>query len=435
MSKKGHASYIAKEKTTGITPLPKELPKRKRYAMQVPAKTRLARLVPSTLPCLNVMFANADQLTSSKKVELMKRIEKEKPLVIAICEIKPKNIKERDIQDYTIPDYFIYPVKLDPNGTTGRGLAVYTHKSIDKSTIQIQPEHDFEEACLLEIRLRGCFYQSPTPTINSEGNNEKLNSLLRSVSRKKYSHTSFLGDFNYRDINWETCATPHNEGSKEAKFLETIQDCFPHQHIREPTRKRGNDEASLLDLILTDEFMQVSDIAHHATLSKSDHSVITFKFNCYLDYTKPKERYSYDKADFQAMRSHLVETKWEEELLGTAYAKNCEDLWISLKSKIYDLRNKFVPKMTTSVKPSRSKKGSVPINKNLKEAIRQKNSTHRRWMSEGTRTDSHSARVDYNKARNKVKRKTRQANDNTKMELGFKQRAIQRPFGRTCERN
>ena len=55
--------------------------------------------------------------------------------------------------------------------------------------------------------------------------------------------------------------------------------------------------------------MQVSDIAHHAPLGKSDHSVITFKFNCYLDYTKPKERYSYDKADFQAMRSHLVETK------------------------------------------------------------------------------------------------------------------------------
>ena len=82
------------------------------------------------------------------------------------------------------------------------------------------------------------------------------------------------------------------------------------------------------------------------------------------------------KADFQAMRSHLVETKWEEEFLGTANAKNCEDLWISLKSKIYDLRNKFVPKITTSGKPSRSKKGSVPINKNLKEAIRQKNSTH-----------------------------------------------------------
>ena len=109
--------------------------------------------------------------------------------------------------------------------------------------------------------------------------------------------------------------------------------------------------------------MQVSDIAHHAPLGKGDHSFITFKFNCYLHYTKPKERYSYDKADFQAMRIHLVETKWEEEFLGTANAKNCEDLWISLKSKIYDHRNKFAPKTTTSGKPSLSKRVVSPSTK------------------------------------------------------------------------
>ena len=286
----------------------------------------------------------------------MERIEKEKPLVIAICEIKPKNSIEHEIRDYTFPDYSIYPVNLDSNVTTGRGLAVYIHKSIDKSTIQIQPELDFEEACLLEIRLHegdtltfGCFYRSPTTTINSEENNEKLNSLLRCVSRKKYSLHAF-SEILITEIS--TGRLVHNEGSKEAKFLETIQDCFLHQHIRESTRKRGNDEASLIDLILIDESMQVSDIAHHATLSKSDHSVITYKFNCYLDYTKPKERYSYDKADFQAMRSHLAETKWEEEFLGTGNTKNCEDLWSSLKSKIHDLRNTFVPMTTTSGKPS-----------------------------------------------------------------------------------
>ena len=57
----------------------------------------MSRRVPSPLPCLNVMFANADQLTSSKKVELMECIEKEKPLVIAICEIKPKNFMKNGV--------------------------------------------------------------------------------------------------------------------------------------------------------------------------------------------------------------------------------------------------------------------------------------------------------------------------------------------------
>ena len=99
---------------------------------------------------------------------------------------------------------------------------------------------------------------------------------------------------------------PHNEGNKEAIFIETIRDCFLYQHIHESTRRRGNDEASLIDLIFTDETMQVSGIVYRAPLGKSDHSVISFKFHSYLDYTKPKERYSYEKVDFQAMRNHLA---------------------------------------------------------------------------------------------------------------------------------
>ena len=81
--------------------------------------------------------------------------------------------------DYNIPDYSTHPVNLDPNINTGRGIAVYTHNSIEKSAIQIKVEARFEEVCLLEIRLRGgdnmifgCFYRSPTPSEKSKENNE-----------------------------------------------------------------------------------------------------------------------------------------------------------------------------------------------------------------------------------------------------------------------
>ena len=67
------------------------------------------------------------------------------------------------------------------------------------------------------------------------------------------------------------------------------------------TGKILNDEPSLIDLIFTDEAMEISDIAHHAPLGKSDHNVITFNFNCYLDYSKPKDIYLYNKADLFAM--------------------------------------------------------------------------------------------------------------------------------------
>ena len=168
---------------------------------------------------------------------------------------------------------------------------------------------------------------------------------------KNYSHYCILGDFNYRDINWQTWTTPHNEGGKEAIFIETIRDCFLHQHIHESTRRRRKDEASLVDLISTDETIQVSDIVHHAPLGKSDHSVISFKFHSYLDYTKPKERYSCEKADFQAMRNHLAETKWEEEYLILGCGRNKDELWNHLKLAIYDLRDQFVPKKPSAENP------------------------------------------------------------------------------------
>ena len=40
----------------------------------------------------------------------------------------------------------------------GRGITVYSHLSIDKSTIQIDTGLSYEEVCLLEIRLRGGTY-------------------------------------------------------------------------------------------------------------------------------------------------------------------------------------------------------------------------------------------------------------------------------------
>ena len=140
--------------------------------------------------------------------------------------------------------------------------------------------------------------------------------------------------------------------------------------------------------------MQISDIVHHAPVGKSDHSVISFKFHSYLDCTKPKERYSYEKADFQAMRNHLAETKWEEEYLKLGCGRNKDEMWNHLKLKIYDLRDQFVPKTTISGKPSWNTNGSIPIAKPVQEAIRQKNTSHRRWMPTKNRTDEETARLE-----------------------------------------
>ena len=161
------------------------------------------------MPAINIMYINANQFTTMKKSELLEFVERRKPHIIAICKVKPKIPREQTELGWVIHGYSLHPVNLD--STIGRGIIIYIHSSINSCVIQINPGIKFSEVCLLEIRLRGgdnlhcgCFYRSPTTTSTSQKNNSNSNNLLKYLSGKKYSHQSFVGDFNFTNINWFT---------------------------------------------------------------------------------------------------------------------------------------------------------------------------------------------------------------------------------------
>jgi len=80
-------------------------------------------------------------------------ISKEQPDIIAICEVKPKHSKkERLIQDYHIEGYS-EPYETNALNNVGRGIIVLTHKSI-KNVVEVTPNSEFQEVCLLEIKLK-----------------------------------------------------------------------------------------------------------------------------------------------------------------------------------------------------------------------------------------------------------------------------------------
>ena len=248
-------------------------------------------------------------------------------------------------------------------------------------------------------------------------NNEKKGQEI--ISKKQFSHRCLVGDFNFPDINWKHWTTNHDENSKEVRFIETLRDCYMFQHNDQYTRRRGNDNPSLIDLILTDEALQVSQITQHSPLGKSDHNVITFTFNCYLDFSKPKEMFAYDKADYEAMKKDLTETEWTENFTLSVTSKNTNELWNDLKTKLNTLRDKFVPVKMISDK-STWKEGSFPINKDVQNAIRKKHSTHRRWMATRNRNDAEQKRIEYAKARNKVSKLMRKAKRNFEKDIATK---------------
>ena len=72
------------------------------------------------------------------------------------------------------------------------------------------------------------------------------------------------GDGNFKHINWLDMVCSTSETSRDFIFLETIKDAFFEQHVKEPTRGRGSDRPSTLDLLITKNDDVLEDLAIEA---------------------------------------------------------------------------------------------------------------------------------------------------------------------------
>lgn len=62
---------------------------------------------------------------------------------------------------------------------------------------------------------------------------------MRRVNNMNYSHILIIGDLNFSEINWDNQVSSKNE-NLNSSVLEGIEDLFLHQHVKRPTRYRGN---------------------------------------------------------------------------------------------------------------------------------------------------------------------------------------------------
>jgi len=152
----------------------------------------------SNIPSMNILFTNA----GSKMCEVIAKIHQEKPMLVVVSEVKNKSsAKQLVIEDFQMPNFTLHPVNLTNN--VGRGVAVHSHKSIDKSTVELIAPPKLEEIRLQggDVMLFCCCYCSLTPSYTSADNNEKMNGRMDTISNKRYSHRCIVGDFNFRHIN------------------------------------------------------------------------------------------------------------------------------------------------------------------------------------------------------------------------------------------
>ena len=103
------------------------------------------------------------------------------------------------------------------------------------------------------------------------------------------------------------------------------------------------------------------------------------------------------------MGKHLASSHWAQEYSGVAKTRDIEVMWTTLKSKLLELRDKYVPRQIITPKPSWKEKGCCPISKTTREAIKTKDKAHRLWMSVINRIDANDKHLRYTKAWNQVK--------------------------------
>jgi hypothetical protein len=343
-------------------------------------------------------YTNADSIVN-KRAELQVVIAQHAPDIICITEYAPKNsnIAESELQ---VEGYDMF---LNSNAYK-RGVLIYVKKLLQASPSEVTNLCDFDENIWCEINLAGsdrlligCIYRSPNSDMI---NNAKLVSCLRKVcSEKKYTHLLLCGDFNIPEINWIDETTPANTTHLAFTFMECLRDCFLYQHVRQPTHFRGDQQANVLDLILSNEESMISDVSYGAPLGKSHHVSLTFNFKCYIDKPKKlRKSFKYDKGNYTEMRSNISEYNWEDDFEG----KSCEECWNMFQVRVQSEMDKHIPKVTV-----RAAKPGQPLwmNRNALTKVKKKTQAFKRYLQTREGVDY----LQYARARNQARWECRKA--------------------------
>jgi hypothetical protein len=214
---------------------------------------------------LKCTFTNA-QGYISKRDDMQCHIEDEAPDIVGIVETWLKS--DTGNAEIQIPGY--QTTRLDRQNRPRGGILLYTKEGINVQLCEDPALSLYDEALWCELSsqatelnlLLGIVYRTPSST---KEESDCLNQVLRSLGDVN-KDIMIIGDFNYRDINWETMQAV--SGTAEA-FLDVIQDNLWSQHVTKPTR-----EESLLDLVITSnpDVIDETEVVEH--LGTSDHNMV-----------------------------------------------------------------------------------------------------------------------------------------------------------------
>ncbi|XP_050709044.1 uncharacterized protein LOC126993921 [Eriocheir sinensis] len=244
---------------------------------------------------LNVYYTNSRSIRN--KTDLLRgKAWVEKFDMIAITESWINTADRHFLPELEIEGYKLF--HQDRIGRKGGGVALFIRDNL-KCVINNSIKEDSNTESLWvetigrkEKLVIGVLYRPPNLTRDSS------QPLLQEISgASRYRNVCVIGDFNYRNIEWDTLS-----GDQEAQdLLDVIQDSFLKQLIRTPTR-----EENILDLLLTNREDIISNIEVGDSLGNSDHKEIRFNIK-WEDRVSSNNTLIPDfrKADHEGLRKQL----------------------------------------------------------------------------------------------------------------------------------
>ena len=366
------------------------------------------------------MYTNADQLLN-KRDELNVRVKNRNPYIIGVTEAKPKRPGEILPGEFNIDGYLLFH-NFD-TCKEGRGTLLFVKKELNPKEAKFSSgfqEGVHAEICLNnnDVLIVSVLYRSDAGACSGNQNNENLNKLLAEIKNHGYSHILNMGDINYPLIDWEAWYAP-GEDSRERKFIKCLQDNLYFQHVDKPTRVRGTDQPHILDLIVTNDD-NITDLEYESPLGKSDHSVLSFDFNCYAVLKDvSREKVLYDRADWEGLKGKILDIDWESEL--KSGDTNINTIWENFGKKVIELEREFIPHRKYI---QRSHKGKFPLDPDVRRLISRKHAISRKLVKNNN--DVH--RREYNRIRNKVKSLVKKIKKNFEREIAKKAKSNPKEF-------
>ena len=162
-----------------------------------------------------------------------------------------------------------------------------------------------------------------------------------------------LGDFNLPEIDWCNMRSKkkmNKDFNTPVKFLNVLQQSGFYQHVKTPTRVRGNQTPSLLDLVITCRSDNVEQLEVMAPLGKSDHAMLSAKVllpkgvGNRVGYQK--EVWNYTKGDYAKAREMAKGIDWEHILEN----ENIDVVYNNFVEHLHAIRNECIPRKKMSVK-------------------------------------------------------------------------------------